>query len=74
MFLTAVKSDGGKGGDYFLYLARSPDLKNWRVDAEPILSNCYRSSGFVKDGILYVYFSSNHYADEWRTGLYKVKL
>ncbi len=64
----------GKGGKYYLHLARSRDLESWRVDDNPIIRNCYRSSGFVKDGILYVYFSSNHYADEWRTGLYKVKL
>ena len=71
--LVAQHKDG-KGGSYFLHLARSRDLQCWRVDPAPLIRNCYRSSGFVRDGILYVYFSSNHYADEWRTGLYKVAL
>jgi hypothetical protein len=74
MLLTLVASDGGKGGDYSLHLARSRDFSRWVLDPKPLLDNCYRSSGFVRDGVLYVYFSSNFWADEWRTGLYKLAL
>ncbi len=64
----------GKGGRYFLHIVRSRNLTDWKLDPAPVLNNCYRSSGFVKDGILYIYFSSNFWGDEWKTGLYKVKL
>ncbi|MCR5622628.1 MAG: hypothetical protein K6G18_12365 [Treponema sp.] len=77
MLLTLVAPDGkrgGKGGRYFLHVARSDNLTDWKLDPAPVLNNCYRSSGFVKDGILYIYFSSNFWGDEWKTGLYKIAL
>ena len=67
-------NEDGKGGRYFLHIARSRDLAEWRLCPAPVLTNCYRSSGFVRDGILYIYFSSNFWGDEWRTGLFKVAL
>ena len=75
MLLCLVAPDGdGKGGRYFLHAARSRDLADWKLYPAPVLRNCYRSSGFVRDGILYIYFSSNFWGDEWRTGLYKTAL
>lgn len=71
--LVAHNKDG-KGGRYYLHVARSRGLTEWTLDPVPVIRNCYRSSGFVKDGVLYIYFSSNFWGDEWRTGLYKVTL
>ena len=71
--LVAHNKDG-KGGRYFLHIARSRNLTDWKLEPVPVLKNCYRSSGFVKDGVLYIYFSSNFWGDEWKTGLYKVAL
>ena len=75
MLLTLVAHNkDGKGGRYFLHIARSADLTNWQLDPVPVIRNCYRSSGFVKDGLLYIYFSSRFWADEWTAGLYKIPL
>lgn len=74
MLLCAVQRDSQKGGKYFLYIAKSKDLINWKLCKKPILKNCYRSSGFIKNNNLYIYFSSNYFADAWKIGLYKTIL
>lgn len=74
MFFSSVKKTSGKSGEYNLYVAKSNDLYTWNVNPRPLIKNCYRSSGFVRDDFLYVYFSSNYYADEWTTALLKIPL
>ena len=74
MLLCMVTPYSAKNKEYSLFIGISKDLINWNFQKTPVLKNCYRSSGFVKDGVLYIYFSSNIYADVWKTGLYKTKL
>lgn len=74
MLLCMVTPYSNKKKDYALYVATSKNLIDWDLKKEPFLKNAYRSSGFVRDGVLYIYFSSNVYADVWKTGLYKIHL
>lgn len=64
-----------------LYLGRSRDLIHWEYHAEPILTpassgldnvRMYRSSGFLIDGSLAVYFSYQKAQKRWGLGIYKL--
>jgi hypothetical protein len=66
-----------------LYIARSSDLHNWEWAPEPILTpqtatlkskRIYRSSGFIQDNDLYVYFSFAKEAKQWGVGMVKYPL
>lgn len=74
MLLCMVTPYSAAKTEYVLFIATSKNLIDWTFQKAPVLMNCYRSSGFIKDNVLYIYFSSNIYADVWKTGLYKVKL
>ena len=71
MLLCMVSPYSSNKKKYALFIGTSKDLINWKFQDTPVLTNCYRSSGYVKDNVLYIYFSSNVYADVWKTGLYK---
>lgn len=74
MLLSMVTPYDQKNKEYALFIAKSKNLIDWNFQNKPVLTNAYRSTGFVKDGVLYIYFSSNIYADVWKTGLYKTKI
>ena len=74
MLLSMVTPYTSKKKEYALFIATSKNMIDWNFQNKPVLSNAYRSTGFVKDGVLYIYFSSNVYADVWKTGIYKVAL
>ena len=74
MLLCMVSPYSSKKKEYALFIATSKNLLDWNFQKEPVIRNCYRSSGFVRGGVLYIYFSSNVYADVWKTGLYKTYL
>ncbi|MCR5081757.1 MAG: hypothetical protein K6B17_10470 [Treponema sp.] len=74
MLLCMVTPYSNKKKEYTLFVGTSKNLIDWNFKKTPVLTNAYRSSGFVKDGVLYIYFSSNVYADVWKTGLYKTSL
>ncbi len=74
MLLCMVTPYSQKKKDYALFVGSSKNLTDWTFKDKPVLTNAYRSSGFVKDNVLYIYFSSNIYADVWKTGLYKTHL
>ncbi|MBQ8679088.1 MAG: hypothetical protein IJ530_04925 [Treponema sp.] len=74
MLLCMVSPYSSKKKKYALFVATSKNLSDWAFQQSPVITNCYRSSGFVRDGVLYIYFSSNVYADVWKTGLYKSHL
>ena len=73
MLLCMVSPYSSNKREYALFAATSKNLIDWNFQKEPFITNCYRSSGFVRDGVLYTYFSSNVYADVWKTGLYKIR-
>ncbi|HPT71110.1 MAG TPA: hypothetical protein PLE74_02380 [Candidatus Cloacimonadota bacterium] len=66
-----------------LYIGRSQDLINWDFSPEPILTpqetnlNCnriYRSSGFVINDVIYIYFSYISPNNQCNIGIFKTKL
>jgi len=59
---------------YTLYVAKSTDLINWDIAKNPILTDCYRSSGFIKDNIFYIYSSKIIHNNKWKIGLIKKDL
>ena len=73
MLLSMVTPYTDRKKEYALFIATSKNLIDWNFQERPVLTNAYRSTGFVKDGVLYIYFSSNVYADVWKTGLFKTK-
>ena len=75
MLISAVRHGQGRK-HYSLYIARSSDLKHWTFCGREVLSGCYRSSGFIKDGILTVCYSENkpRIFKSWRIGVYKIKI
>lgn len=74
MLLSMVTPYSASKQEYSLFVATSKNLTDWEFQNAPVLKNCYRSSGFVKNDVLYIYFSSNIYADVWKTGLFKCYL
>lgn len=74
MLLCMVTPYSAKKRRYALFAATSKNLIDWDFKKDPLLKNVYRSSGFVRNGVLHIYFSTNIYADVWTTGLYKVAL
>jgi hypothetical protein len=73
MLISTVDNSSGKNL-YSLRVARSTDLATWNISPKVILENCYRSTGFVREGIFHIYFSRNVYLDEWRIALYKARV
>ncbi len=74
MLLCMVTPYSQRKKEYALYVGTSKNLFDWEFKNAPVLTNAYRSTGFVKNKVLYIYFSSNVYADVWKTGLYKTSL
>ncbi len=76
MLITAVEQLSEKKRSYALYLATSTDLQSWIFCPKKILADCYRSTGFIRDGIMYIYYSENKPAilQAWQIGLYKIVL
>ena len=78
IMLLTTASDAGKDARYTLRLARSSNLTDWELDPEFALPDCYRSSGFEKDGVLYMYVSKIFLPawrrKRWNILLYKAKL
>ena len=67
-----------KEARYTLRLARSSNLTNWELEPVFALADCYRSSGFVKDGEMYLYVSKIFLPalrrKRWNILLYKAKM
>ncbi|MBO7094159.1 MAG: hypothetical protein J6W33_04570, partial [Spirochaetia bacterium] len=76
MLLTTAR-DAAKESRYTLRLARSRNLMEWELDPEFALPDCYRSSGFIKEGVLYLYVSKIFLPalrrKRWNILLYKIK-
>ena len=77
-FLLTTASDAEKDSRYTLRLARSSNLTDWELESEFALSDCYRSSGFIRDGVLYLYVSKIFLPawrrKRWNILLYKARL
>ncbi len=77
MMLLTTASGPEKNARYTLCLARSRKLTDWELDSGFALPDCYRSSGFEKDGVLYLYVSKIFLPScrrkRWNILLYKIK-
>lgn len=77
IMLLTTASGPEKNARYTLRLARSRNLMEWELDPEFALPDCYRSSGFIKDGVLYLYVSKIFLPacrrKRWKILLYKTK-
>ena len=76
MLLTTAK-DAEKDSRYTLRIAHSQDLVNWKLEEGFAVPDCYRSSGFIKDGVMYLYLSKIFLPGcrrkRWKILLYKIK-
>lgn len=77
MLLTTAR-DAEKDSRYTLRIAQSQDLVNWQMDQDFAVPDCYRSSGFIKDGVIYLYISKIFLPalgrKRWKILLYKAEL
>ena len=77
MLLTTA-ADAEKDSRYTLRIARSQDLVNWQMEEGFAVPDCYRSSGFIKDGMTYLYISKIFLPSlrrkRWNILLYKAEL
>ena len=77
MLLTTAR-DAEKDSRYTLRIARSQDLVNWQMEEGFAVPDCYRSSGFIKDGMTYLYISKIFLPSlrrkRWKILLYKAEL
>ena len=77
MLLTTAR-DAEKDSRYTLRIARSQDLVNWQLEEGLAVPDCYRSSGFIKDGVMYLYISKIFLPSlrrkRWKILLYKAEL
>ena len=78
IMLLTTASGLKKEARYTLCLARSSNLTEWELEPSFALSDCYRSSGFIKDGVLYLYVSKIFLPawrrKRWNILLYKAKM
>ena len=72
MLLTTA-SDTEKESRYTLRIAKSRDLVNWSLEQGFALKDCYRSSGFIKDGVMNLYLSKI-FLPAWRRKRWKILL
>ena len=72
MLLTTAK-DAEKDSRYTLNIAKSQDLVHWQMGQGFALNDCYRSSGFIKDGMMYLYVSKI-FLPAWRRKRWKILL
>lgn len=72
MLLTTA-SDAEKETRYTLRIAKSRDLVNWSMEQGFALRDCYRSSGFIRDGLMYLYVSKI-FLPAWRRKRWKILL
>jgi hypothetical protein len=64
-----------KADTYGLYIARGTDGASWEWSPKPVLLNAYRSSGFIREGDLYVYYSrQTPYFGAWELGVVRLPL
>ena len=77
IMLLTTASDAGKNARYTLRKAASSNLLDWTLDNNFRLADCYRSSGFIKDNMLYLYvskiFCSRWHRKKWNILLYKAE-
>lgn len=78
IMLLTTASDAGKDARYALRIARSSNLTDWDLDPDFSLLDCYRSTGFIRDGMLCLYVSKIFLPawrrKRWNILLYKAKL
>jgi hypothetical protein len=60
---------------YDLYIARSQDGCIWDISQEKRLGSFYRSTGFIRDGDIYIYYSrQNRLFSAWEIGIVRKHL
>jgi len=75
MLICTVTKDIQNKNHYSLYIARSNDLKSWDLSNKRILSNAYRSTGFVSGPDIFVYYSrQSGFLLPWHIGVYRTAI
>ena len=81
MLLCSVAASSSGRKEYDLFIARSEDMKSWTLSRRPIFERrpfgtrvLYRSSGFVRNGDLFVYFSYESPLQAWWIGVVRLRL
>ncbi len=78
IMLLTTASGLEKEARYTLRIVRSGNLTEWELEPSFALPDCYRSSGFIKDGVLYLYVSKIFLPawrrKRWNILLYKAKM
>ncbi len=76
--LLVTARDAEKESRYTLNIARSQDLVRWNLGKGFSVKDCYRSSGFIKDNMAYLYISKIFFPawrrKKWKILLYKAEL
>ena len=73
IMLLATASGPERNARYTLRIARSGNLTDWKLDPDFALPDCYRSSGFIKESVLYLYISKI-FLPAWRRKRWKILL
>jgi hypothetical protein len=60
---------------YKLHIARSINGRSWEFSEKTVLNNAYRSTGFIVDNEVYIYYSrQNVLFSNWEIGIVKFKI
>ena len=73
MLISCVESINNKK-NYNLYIARSTDITDWNFSKKLLLKNAYRSSGFIQDNYLNIFYSRETMLGAWEIGICKKNL
>jgi hypothetical protein len=59
---------------YSLFIARSCNMKDWEFQDKVLLKNAYRAAGFIRNAVLYIYYSRQLFLGAWEMGVIKKNL
>jgi hypothetical protein len=73
--LICCVNNNNKNKKYTLYIAKSKDIYTWKLSKKEVLNNCYRSTGFIINRDIYIYYSKqNNISSVWEIGVLKKNL
>ena len=57
--------------NYHLFIARSNNVTDWDFSEKILLKNTYRSTGFIENNLLFLYYSRKNILGAWEMGIAK---
>jgi hypothetical protein len=74
MLICCVK-ENKKNKRYDLYIAKSRDAYAWEISKNKVIEKCYRSTGFIKNKDIYIYYSrQDQFSSCWEIGIVRKRL